>query len=232
MIHNRKVRISMETSNNTIITVLTHDFSELQQAIKGSGKGEILGSALLDLADTLQRYASTCGDMESHLRQMNESGKPAVFFPFLNEGQLLTEIQALPHNIIILHGLAPDSSDFKELTTKAWHRYEKVITCESYRGMAENFTQQFLDMYSAANPRNPKLPSVQERITTEPEQRYRKFVELVGERMTMKDIAVALGLSVPATYLIRAQYKDRLLKEFEDRKKENLPAMKFNGKRG
>ena len=219
----------MTTSNDSIITVLTHDFSELQQAIKGSGKGEILGSALLDLADTLQRYARTCGSIEQEMRQMNESGKPTTFIPFLNEGQLLEEIKSLPHSIIILLGIDPNSREFYELRIKAWHRFEKVITEESYRGMAENFTQQFLDMYSAANPRNPNLPSVQERITTDPEERYAKFVELVNQRLTMKEIAVALGLSVPATYLIRAQYKQRLLDD--EKVLKSAPAMKFNGKR-
>ena len=220
----------MEQQDNKIITVMTHDFSTLQQAIKGSGKGEVLGSALLDLADTLHMYANTCGSIEQEMRQMNESGKPTTFIPFLSEGQILEEIRSLPHNIIILLGIDPNAREFYELRTKAWHRFEKVITEESYRGMAENFTQQFLDMYRAANPRNPNLPSVQERITTDPEERYAKFVELVNQRLTMKEIAISLGLSVPATYLFRSQYKQRLLEDANVNPK--APAMKFNGKRG
>jgi hypothetical protein len=218
----------MNDSNDSIITVITHDFSELQQAIKGSGKGEIVGSALLNLADTLQRYARTCGSIESQLRQMNESGKSAVFFPFVTEGQLLTEIQALPHTIIVLNGLDPATKAFKDLEMNAWHRYEKVIVAENIRGMVESFPEQFLDMYRTSHPRNPNLPSVQERITTDPEDRYAKFVELVNQRLTMKELAVALGLSVPATYLIRTQYKQRLLDD--ENVLQSAPAMKFHKK--
>ena len=218
----------MNTSNDTIITVITHDFSELQQAIKGSGKGEIVGSALLELADTLQRYASTCLGIESQLRQMNESGKAAQFIPFVSEGQLLTEIQALPHTIIFLHGLDPAYRVFKDLEMNAWHRYEKVIVAENRRGMVESFPEQFLDMYRDSHPRNPNLPSVQERVSTDPEERYAKFVELANQRLTMKEIAVALGLSVPATYLIRTQYKQRLLDD--ENVIQTVPAMKFNKK--
>ena len=219
----------MDTLNDNIITVLTQDFSPVQTAIRNVGKGEVVRKSLLDLADTFHKYANTCGSIDHEIRLLNESGKPSAFIPFLNEGQLLEEIKSLPQTIIILLGIDPMSREYSDLRIKAWHRYEKVITEESYRGMAENFTQQFLDMYSAANPRNPNLPSAQDRVTTDPEERYAKFVELVNQRLTMKEIAIALGLSVPSTYLVRAQYKDRLMADANVN--QSAPAMKFNGKR-
>ena len=157
---------------------------------------------------------------------MNERGKTAVFFPFVTEGQLLSEIQGLPQPIIIIQGLDPAAKAFKDLEMNAWHRYGKVIVAENIRGMVESFPDQFLDMYRASHPRNPNLPSLQERITTDPEDRYAKFVELVNQRLTMKELAMALGLSVPATYLIRTQYKQRLLDD--ENVIKSAPAMKFH----
>ena len=45
----------------------------------------------------------------------------------------------------------------------------------------------------------------------------------------MKEIAVAFKLSIPAVYLVRAGFKERLLSDSTVNKR--VPAMKFNGKR-
>jgi hypothetical protein len=84
-------------------------------------------------------------------------------------------------------------------------------------------------MFKVANPRNPSCKPVNERITVDPYERYAKFVEMANQRLTMKEIAGAFKLSIPAIYLIRAGFKDRLLSDSNVNKK--VPAMKFNGKR-
>jgi FixJ family two-component response regulator len=107
--------------------------------------------------------------------------------------------------------------------------YEKIVVGERHGEMVKNHTDIYVDMFKVAFPRNSSCKRNQERITTRPEERYEKFVELLNQGLTMKEIAVALGLSVPATYLIRAQNKDRLLADSNVNKK--APAMRFNCKR-
>jgi hypothetical protein len=143
----------------------------------------------------------------------------------------LEEISKLLQSIIIIVGLDPKSSAFLDLKDKAWHRFEKIITDETFRGMAENFPEQFIQMHKLSNPRNPSKPSVQERISTDPEERYERLVELINNRATMKEIAIAFGLSLPSAYLIRNQYKDQLLSDPNVKKDQKLPALRFNGKR-
>lgn len=209
-----------------VITVVTEDFTTVQHAIKNTGKGESDGISLPNLYEVLMQCANSCLRKDHELNQARESGKTAVFIPYLNDTQWLDEISKLPASVIIVNGIDERTKTFEELKSKAWHRFEKVIAGESHRGMAENFTQQYIDMFRAANPRNPKLPSVQERFTTDPEQRYAKFVELVNQRFTMKEIAVALGLSLPAAYLVRKQYRERL--EADPNVNQGMPAMKFH----
>jgi len=221
----------LENSNPIIITVLTEDFTTLKTAIRSTSTNEPESISLHGLANTLRQYADTCERIDAEVRKITEVGKDAQFIPYLDESQFLDDIQALPHSIIILNGIDPKSSRYEILRDKAWHRYEKVITDESFRGMAEIFPEQFIQLQRAADPRNPNKPSVQERITTEPEERYAKLVELVNNRATMKDIAVAFGLSLPSAYLIRNQYKDRLLSDPDVRMDENLPALRFNKER-
>lgn len=216
----------MNEPNNQVATVVTDDFSPVQQSIKNAGKNDSDGISLNDLYETFVRYANSCDHLGKELNTILESGKTAVFIPYLNDTQWLEEISKLPASVIIVNGIDERTKTFEELKSKAWHRFEKVIAGESHRGMAENFTQQYIDMFRAANPRNPKLPSVQERFTTDPEQRYAKFVELVNQRFTMKEIAVALGLSLPAAYLVRKQYRERL--EADPNVKKGMPAMKFH----
>ncbi len=214
---------------NPIITVLTADFTTLKPAIRSTCINEPESTSLHGLANTLRQYADTCERIDVEVRQITEVGKDAQFIPYLDENQFLDDIQALPHSIVILNGIDPKSLTFESLKDKAWHRYEKVITDESFRGMAEIFPEQFIQLQRTADPRNPNKPSVQVRMTTDPEERYAKFVQLVNQRATMKDIAIAFGLSLPSAYLIRSQYKEELLNDPKVNK--DTPAMKFNGKR-
>lgn len=211
-------------ANNDIVTILTIDIAALNRAVKNTEVSE--DTLLGDLASMFQTYGDECHNIGNKRNSLNAAGQAARFIPYLNESQFLDEIKGLMQTVIILDGIDPQSRLFHEIRMKAWHRYEKVITEESFRVMAESMTQQFIDIFKASNPRNPTLPSVQDRITTEPEERYRKFVELVNEQLSMKEIAIAFGLSIPATYLIRSQYKDRLVSDSNVDK--NAPAMRFN----
>ena len=216
----------MEQQDNQIITVMTENFVGLENAIKNTGKGEPEGISLQDLLATLNNYVDSMKRIDQEISRQQEIGRQAVFIPYQDDRQWLEAISNLPASIIILSGFAAESKDLKELGHKAWHQHEKVITDESYRGMAENFPQQFLDMYRAANPRNPKLPSLTPRISTKPGKRYELFVELVNGGKTMKEIAVEMGLSVPSTYLFRSQHREKL--ESDPNVNQNATAMKFH----
>jgi hypothetical protein len=216
----------MDELIHQVITVVTEDFTSVQHAIKNTGKSDSDGISLPSLHNVLMQCANSCLIKDNELNRVRESGKTAVFIPLVSEAQWIDEISKLKESVIIVNGIDERNKTFEDLKSKAWHRFEKVIAGESHRGMAENFTQQYIDMFRAANPRNPKLPSVQERFTTDPEQRYAKFVELVNQRFRMKDIAVALGLSLPAAYLVRKQYRERL--ETDPNVNQGMPAMKFH----
>ena len=216
----------MDELIHQVITVMTQNFVGLENAIKNTGKGEPEGISLQDLLATLNQYVDSVKEIDQEITWQMERGRQVVFVPFQDDRQWLQAISNLPATIIILIGFPPESKDFKELAHKAWHQHGKVITDESNRGIANDYPQQFLKMYEDRNPRNPKLPSVQERFTTDPEQRYAKFVELVNQHFRMKDIAVALGLSLPAAYLVRKQYRERL--ETDPNVNQGMPAMKFH----
>ena len=217
---------NMEHQDIQIITVLTRSFVGLENAIKNTGKGDPEGTSLQDLLATLNEYADSVKTIDQEITRHHELGRRAVFVPYQDDRQWLEAISQLPATIIVLSGFAPESNDFKELGHKAWHQHEKVITDETYRGMAENFTQQFLDMYRAANPRNPKLPSANTRPSTKIKDRYRKFVELANDGKTMKEFAFEMGLSVPSTYLLRKQYREQL--ESDPSVNQKAQAMKFH----
>jgi DNA-binding NarL/FixJ family response regulator len=208
--------------NTDIITVLTKDFSFVKTTIENSNIDNIAKS-LNTLAVTLNQCAKSISDMKS------DNGLNTLFIPFFNSGQILQEIKELSEDVIVLSGIDQSSDEFNAIRQNAWIRHQKIIVGESHKAMAENFTQQFVEMFIAANPRNPLLNLKQEPIIDNIEIRYEKFVEMANKGLTMKDIAVVFNLSVPSIYLIRSQIKDRLLADSAVNKK--APAMKFNGKR-
>lgn len=208
--------------NTDIINVLTKDFSFVKTTIENSNIDN-LAKSLNTLAVQLNQYAKSISGIQ------NENGSKTIFIPYLNSGQMLQEIKEISEDVIILSGIDQDSDEFNAIRYNAWQRFQKIIVGESHKAMAENFTQQFVEMFIAANPKNPNLLIAQERVTIDPEERYAKFVELVNQKLTMKEIALAFGLSIPSAYLIRSQFKQRLLDD--SKVLQNVPAMKFNGRR-
>ena len=216
----------MEQQDNQVITVMTQNFVGLENAIKNTGKGEPEGISLQDLLATINQYVDSLKEIGQEITVQNELGRQAVFVPFQDDRQWLQAISSLPARIIILIGFPPESKDFKELAHKAWHQHGKLITDESNRGIANDYPQQFLKMYEDRNPRNPKLPSANARISTKPAKRYETFVELVNKGKTIKEISVEMGMSMALTYLFRTQHREQL--ESDPNLKKGMPAMKFH----
>jgi hypothetical protein len=201
--------------NTDIINVLTKDFTFVKRTIENSNIDNITKSLNI-LSDTFNQYAKSISDMK------NEDGLNTLFIPYFNSGQLLQEIKEISEDIIVLSGIDPESDDFKNIRDDAWLRYCKIVIDESHRGMVQCYTSQYIDMFKKAHPRNKMLQP--ERVS--PRKRYDKFVELVNQNFAMKEIAVALGVSIPTVYLIRTHYKDRLLSD--PKVVKTAKALKFN----
>lgn len=211
-------------TNTTIINVLTKDFSIVNQMLENSNLDNIT-SSLNSLALSFKHSAKSIEDMKA---KVTGDIANTIFIPYLKPSQFFNELKDLSEEIIVVSGIDTDSTEFASLKNNVWIMYEKIVVGESHRDMVVNHTDIYVDMFKRANPRNPLCKQAQERITVDPDERYAKFVEMANQRFTMKEIAVAFNLSIPAIYLIRTGYKERLLADKNVNKK--VPAMKFNGK--
>ena len=214
----------METNTN-IINVLTKDFSFVKETLDNSNLDNITKS-LNSITVSLNKCAKSIADMKANLTDEDAN---TIFIPYLKPSQFFNEIKDLPEGIIIVSGIDTETVDFAYLKNNAWIMFEKIVVGESHKEMVMKHTDIYVDMFKAANPRNPACKPTHERFTVDPYERYAKFVELANQRLTMKEIAVALNLSIPAIYLVRSQFKDRLLEDSNVDKR--VPAMRFNGKR-
>jgi hypothetical protein len=211
--------------NTDIINVLTKDFSFVKTTLENSNIDNI-SKSLNSLAVDLNKCAKSIADMKAKL---TDDDTNTIFIPYLKPSQFFNELKDLSEGIIVVSGIDTETVDFAYMKNNAWIMHEKIIVGESHGEMVKNHTNIYVDMFKVANPRNPSCKSVNERITVDPYERYAKFVEMANQRLTMKEIAGAFKLSIPAIYLIRAGFKDRLLSDSNVNKK--VPAMKFNGKR-
>ena len=214
----------METNTN-IINVLTKDFSFVKETLENSNLDNITKS-LNSLTVTLNKCAKSIADMK---QKSVEDDTNTIFIPYLKPSQFFNELKDLSEGIIIVSGIDTETADFAYMKNNAWIMFEKIVVGESHGEMVKNHTNIYVDMFKVANPRNPSCKPMNERITVDPYERYAKFVELANQRLTMKEIAVAFKLSIPAVYLVRAGFKERLLSDSTVNKR--VPAMKFNGKR-
>lgn len=214
----------METNTN-IINVLTKDFSFVKETLENSNLDNITKS-LNSLTVTLNKCAKSIADMK---QKSVEDDTNTIFIPYLKPSQFFNELKDLSEGIIIVSGIDTETADFAYMKNNAWIMFEKIVVGESHGEMVKNHTDIYVDMFKVANPRNPSCKPMNERITVDPYERYAKFVELANQRLTMKEIAVAFKLSIPAVYLVRAGFKERLLSDSTVNKR--VPAMKFNGKR-
>ena len=214
----------METNTN-IINVLTKDFSFVKETLENSNLDNITKS-LNSLTVTLNKCAKSIADMK---QKSVEDDTNTIFIPYLKPSQFFNELKNLSEGIIIVSGIDTETADFAYMKNNAWIMFEKIVVGESHGEMVKNHTDIYVDMFKVANPRNPSCKPMNERITVDPYERYAKFVELANQRLTMKEIAVAFKLSIPAVYLVRAGFKERLLSDSTVNKR--VPAMKFNGKR-
>ena len=214
----------METNTN-IINVLTKDFSFVKETLENSNLDNITKS-LNSLTVTLNKCAKSIADMK---QKSVEDDTHTIFIPYLKPSQFFNELKDLSEGIIIVSGIDTETADFAYMKNNAWIMFEKIVVGESHGEMVKNHTDIYVDMFKVANPRNPSCKPMNERITVDPYERYAKFVELANQRLTMKEIAVAFKLSIPAVYLVRAGFKERLLSDSTVNKR--VPAMKFNGKR-
>ena len=214
----------METNTN-IINVLTKDFSFVKETLENSNLDNITKS-LNSLTVTLNKCAKSIADMK---QKSVEDDTNTIFIPYLKPSQFFNELKDLSEGIIIVSGIDTETADFAYMKNNACIMFEKIVVGESHGEMVKNHTNIYVDMFKVANPRNPTCKPMNERITVDPYERYAKFVELANQRLTMKEIAVAFKLSIPAVYLVRAGFKERLLSDSTVNKR--VPAMKFNGKR-
>jgi hypothetical protein len=214
----------METNTN-IINVLTKDFSIMKTMIEDSNLDNITNS-LNCLALSLKQSIRSIEDMKAKL---SKDGFDTTFIPYFNSGRFLNEIKELSEGIIVVSGINIDPEEFAYIKNTAWQRYEKIVVEESHGDMVKNHTDIYVDMFKVANTKDTKFKLAEERISVDPETRYSKFVDMANDMLTMKEIAVAFDVSVPTIYLIRSQFKARLLSDSAVNKQ--VPAMKFNGKR-
>ena len=208
--------------NYDIINVLTKDFSFVKTTLENSTIDSI-SKSLKTLTVALNQYEKSISSMKANSCDDRFNTK---FIPYFNSGQMLQEIKELSEDIILLSGIDQNSDDFNDIRQKAWQRYKKIVVGDDHRDMVTTYTKIYIDMFIAANPRNSQLPIALERYSVDPELRYAKFVELVNKNFSMKDIAVAFGLSIPAIYLVRTQFKMQLLLDPDVNK--TAKAMKFN----
>ena len=214
----------METNTN-IINVISKDFSFVKDTLESSNVNNIENS-LNSIIVTLKKYSTSIEDMKANLTNGDTN---TIFIPYLKPSQFFNELKDLSEGIIVISGIDTETADFTQLKNNAWIMYEKIVVGERHGEMVKNHTDIYVDMFKVANPRNPSCKPMNERITVDPYERYAKFVELANQRLTMKEIAVAFKLSIPAVYLVRAGFKERLLSDSTVNKR--VPAMKFNGKR-
>jgi hypothetical protein len=209
-------------TNNIIINVITKDFAFIKDTLDNANINTIAKS-LNSITCSLNNYAKSINVIKS---KTTEDGINTIFIPYFKPGQFLNEIKKLSETIIIVSGIDTKSDEFQHIQNNAWLVCEKIVVDESHGEVVKNHTDIYVNMFKVAHPRNNRLPSgeVVEKVPIE--ERYAKFVELANDRLTMKEIAVALGLSVPATYLFRTQYKTQLLNDINVM--QNVPAMKFN----
>jgi transposase len=84
----------------------------------------------------------------------------------------------------------------------------------------------FFDLQSSKIPRNPNAASAQPRSYSNPEDRYRLLVELINQNLSINEIAARMNLSAPSIYLMRTQYREKLLKDTTP----GMRAMRFHKK--
>ncbi len=210
----------METNN--IIHVITKDFAFIKDALDNADINTIAKS-LNSITCSLNNYAKSINVIKS---KTTDDEINTIFIPYFKPGQFLNEIKKLSETIVIVTGIDTKSDEFQYIQNNAWLVCEKIVVDESHGEVVKTHTDIYVHMFKVAHPRNNRLPSGEAIVKVPTSERYAMFVELVNERLTMKEIAVALGLSVPATYLFRTQHKTQLLND--ENVMQNAPAMKFN----
>ncbi len=210
----------METNN--IIHVITKDFAFIKDALDNADINTIAKS-LNSITCSLNNYAKSINVIKS---KTTDDEINTIFIPYFKPGQFLNEIKKLSETIVIVTGIDTKSDEFQYIQNNAWLACEKIVVDESHGEVVKTHTDIYVNMFKVAHPRNKRLPSGEAILKVPTSERYAMFVELVNERLTMKEIAVALGLSVPATYLFRTQHKTQLLND--ENVMQNAPAMKFN----
>lgn len=210
----------METNN--IVHVVTKDFAFIKDALDNADINTIAKS-LNSITGSLNNYAKSINVIKS---KTTDDEINTIFIPYFKPGQFLNEIKKLSETIVIVSGIDTKSDEFQYIQNNAWLVCEKIVVDESHGEVVKTHTDIYVNMFKVAHPRNNRLPSGEAIVKVPTSERYAMFVELVNERLTMKEIAVALGLSVPATYLFRTQHKTQLLND--ENVMQNAPAMKFN----
>ncbi len=210
----------METNN--IVHVVTKDFAFIKDALDNADINTIAKS-LNSITCSLNNYAKSINVIKS---KTTDDEINTIFIPYFKPGQFLNEIKKLSETIVIVSGIDTKSDEFQYIQNNAWLACEKIVVDESHGEVVKTHTDIYVNMFKVAHPRNKRLPSGEAMVKVPTRERYAMFVELVNERLTMKEIAVALGLSVPATYLFRTQHKTQLLND--ENVMQNAPAMKFN----
>ena len=209
--------------NTNIINVITKDFSFVNHALETSSLDNIsdslnfVNASLKDCAKSIQ---------EIKLKLTNDNN--TIWIPYLKETQFLTAIKDLCEDIIIVSGIDDNSVEMISIKDKAWVRYKKIVIAdETHAEMVKNHTDIYVSMYKQANARRPS--SVDRPChKLGKDDRYTLFVDLAKQGLSMKEIAVELGFSIPNVYFMRTTFKERLLAD--ENVSKSLPALKFAGK--
>jgi hypothetical protein len=211
--------------NTNIINVITKDFSFVNHALETSSLDNIADS-LNFVNASLKNCAKSIEDIKSKLTNDNVN---TIFIPYLKETQFLTAIKDLSEGIIIVSGIDDNSVEMISIKNKAWVLYKKILIAdETNAEMVKNHTDVYVSMYLQANERKLSCKDVPGRNFKDKDDRYALFVDLAQQKLSMKEIAVQFGFSIPAVYWMRTEFKERLLAD--ENVSKFLPALKFVGK--
>jgi hypothetical protein len=207
---------------NNIINVITKDFAFIKDTLDNADINTIAKS-LNSITCSLNNYAKSINVIKS---KTTEDEINTIFIPYFKPSQFLNEIKKLSETIVIVSGIDIKSDEFQHIQNNAWLSFEKIVIDESHGEVVKNHTDIYVNMFKVAHPRNKRLPSGEATVKVSTRERYAVFVELANDGLSMKEIAVAMGLSIPAIYLFRTQHKTQLLNDKSVM--QNAPAMKFN----
>ncbi len=217
----------MEPNKIEVTAVLTGRFPDKPALLLESNReiGDI--QSVTTLKEHFDQCVEQCANIESRLEEFQRNGNRATFVPFISQQQWVDTICNMsPKTIVLLSDIDGSIRDFNEMQSIILHRSNVLVVEDRYSPMVKLDPDMFFDLQSSKIPRNPNAASAQPRSYSNPEDRYRLLVELINQNLSINEIAARMNLSAPSIYLMRTQYREKLLKDTTP----GMRAMRFHKK--